>query len=296
MTLREIREELEKKPKIFFVIIGIIIIWALHTVDYFFTPGVAFSLLYWIPVSMATWFSGIWGGVIVALSSSLGWAIHDYLKGINFQDPVRTIFLELGFLLVGAYILANLKKSLEVEKTFAETDPLTKVGNWRWFMKKADYEIKRSTRYKRVLSLLYLDVDNFKEMNDTYGHITGNELLTLIGCTIRNHTRKTDIAARLGGDEFAVLLPETEEAQATIVALKLKDILDKAMKATKWPVTFSFGIVTFQQPPANVDDLVRLADEMMYEAKDKGKNTIKTRVFKGYESERDLKVKQQEDT
>ncbi len=281
MTLRELREELESRPKIMYVLIGITMIWALHTVDYFFYPGVGFSLLYWIPVSMATWFSGIWGGVIVALSSSIGWAIHDYLKGINFQDPVRTIFLELGFLLVGAYILANLKKSLEVEKSFAETDPLTNVGNWRWFTQKADYEIKRAVRYKRVMSLMYLDIDNFKHMNDTYGHITGNELLTMVGLTIKNHTRKTDIAARLGGDEFAVLLPETNESQALVVALKLKELLDKAMRATKWPVTFSIGIVTFEQPPANVDDLVRLADAMMYEAKDKGKNRTEVRVFQG---------------
>lgn len=291
MSLREIREDLERKPKITFVVLGVVMVWILHTIDFYLVPGVAFSLLYWIPVSMATWFSGLWGGVIVTFSSAIGWLVHDYMTGMNLSDPARTIFLELGFLLVGAYILANLKKSLDIEKSFAVTDPLTKVGNWRWFSEKADYEIRRSSRYKHIFSLLYMDVDNFKEINDNYGHVTGNELLVMIGITIRNHTRSTDIAARLGGDEFAILLPEANEEQAKVVALKLKGLLDQAMEAIEWPVTFSFGVVTFDQPPANVDDLIRFADEMMYEAKEKGKDRMEIRVFQGYESEVERSVR-----
>jgi diguanylate cyclase (GGDEF)-like protein len=140
-------------------------------------------------------------------------------------------------------------------------------------------EGKRSRRYGRPITLIYIDVDNFKHLNDHYGHATGDELLKTIGMTLETSVRSTDMAARLGGDEFAVLLPETDEANAGIIVAKLRQNLEKAIGPKGWPVTFSFGVVTFPIALDSMEEMIKRADEFMYEAKRGGKSAVVSRVI-----------------
>jgi diguanylate cyclase (GGDEF)-like protein len=173
----------------------------------------------------------------------------------------------------------KLQAALESEKNLARVDFLTGIPNRRTFDQALSLEGKRSRRYGRPITLVYIDVDNFKIMNDRYGHATGDELLKTIGEVLERTVRSTDVAARLGGDEFAILLPETDESNAGVLVAKLRQNLQKAVEPKGWPATFSFGVVTFPIAPATTEEMVKRADEFMYEAKRGGKSAVVSRVI-----------------
>lgn len=173
----------------------------------------------------------------------------------------------------------KLQAALESEKNLSRVDFLTGIPNRRMFYQALTLEGKRSRRYGRPLTLIYTDVDNFKYLNDHYGHATGDELLKTIGMTLETSIRSTDVAARLGGDEFAVLLPETDEASAGVTVAKLRQNLNAAIGPKGWPVTFSFGVVTFPIALDSMEEMLKRADEFMYEAKRGGKSAVVSRVI-----------------
>jgi len=173
----------------------------------------------------------------------------------------------------------KLQAALESEKNLSRVDFLTGIPNRRMFHQALTLEGKRSRRYGRPITLIYIDVDNFKHLNDHYGHATGDELLKTIGGTLETSVRSTDMAARLGGDEFAVLLPETDEASAGVIVAKLRQNLQGAIGPKGWPVTFSFGVVTFPIALDSMEEMIKRADEFMYEAKRGGKSAVVSRVI-----------------
>lgn len=172
----------------------------------------------------------------------------------------------------------KLQAALEKEKNMARVDFLTQIANRRTFYEAVADEAKRSRRYARPMTLVYIDVDNFKQVNDVHGHETGDQLLKMIGQTIRASIRATDMVARLGGDEFAMLLPETSSEAAGVVMAKVQPRLQKAAEEKEWPVTFSVGMVTFSTPLESVDEMIKRADELMYEVKRTGKSALVAQV------------------
>jgi diguanylate cyclase (GGDEF)-like protein/PAS domain S-box-containing protein len=173
----------------------------------------------------------------------------------------------------------KLQAALESEKNLSRVDFLTGIPNRRMFYQALTLEGKRSRRYGRPITLIYADVDNFKFLNDHFGHATGDELLKIIGATLEGSVRSTDMAARLGGDEFAVILPETDEANAGTIVAKLRQNLNNAIGPKGWPVTFSFGVVTFPVALDSTEEMIKRADEFMYEAKRGGKSAVVSRVI-----------------
>jgi diguanylate cyclase (GGDEF)-like protein/PAS domain S-box-containing protein len=166
----------------------------------------------------------------------------------------------------------RVRLALEQEKDASRCDFMTGLYNRRAFYEMGEFEAKRAKRYQRPMTLLYIDVDNFKAVNDTQGHQAGDELLIQVGKTIKNSVRQTDITARLGGDEFAVLLPETDVAGGAVVSSKLHKTLGAEMEKNSWPVTFSLGCVTSNETHLDFDDLVKESDSLMYKSKKSGKN------------------------
>jgi diguanylate cyclase (GGDEF)-like protein len=160
----------------------------------------------------------------------------------------------------------------------ARSDFLTGAANSRAFFDVADMELVRARRYARPFSVAHIDVDNFKTVNDTLGHQAGDDLLRVIVATIKTNLRETDLLARLGGDEFAVLFPETGEEESLVATQKLHGHLNDEVKRRQWPVSFSVGLLTCLDAPKSVDDLLKLADKLTYEAKHGGKNSIKQDV------------------
>jgi diguanylate cyclase (GGDEF)-like protein len=124
-----------------------------------------------------------------------------------------------------------------------------------------------------------MDVDNFKLVNDLFGHRIGDEVLRCIVSELKSQLRSTDTIARLGGDEFVLLLPSTRQAEARLVVCKVYANLLEKMRQRNWPVTFSMGAVTCEFSPYSAEQLINIADEVMYEVKNSTKNDIRFRTW-----------------
>jgi diguanylate cyclase (GGDEF)-like protein len=169
---------------------------------------------------------------------------------------------------------SRLKGLLVKEQELARIDPLTTVPNRRAFYEALDKERVRSRRYRRPFTIAYVDLDNFKKVNDSLGHAVGDELLVQVAAGLRSNLRASDFVGRLGGDEFGVLLPETDATGAKLALRKLRLRLLEEMKAHSWHVTFSIGAATFLDPPDSLDVIIRMADETMYAIKAHGKDDV----------------------
>lgn len=164
----------------------------------------------------------------------------------------------------------------EVER-LARTDPLTGLANRRHFMEALDLEVERSERYGRPLSVVALDMDHFKSVNDTHGHGAGDTVLQEAARALRSVCRDVDLAARLGGEELALLLPETDAAGARTVAERVRERIAAAAHrsptARPFRVTASLGVATAKQG-ASGESLLQAADQALYRAKDLGRNRV----------------------
>ncbi len=161
----------------------------------------------------------------------------------------------------------------------AEHDPLTDLCNRRKFTEEFEKSLQAAVRYKHHNSLLFLDLDQFKDINDTSGHRAGDELLQSVAKTLNSTTRFTDLVARLGGDEFAVLMPESDVEGAEVFAQKIIDELAKielSYGAVKHKVSTSIGIVHYPLHDADIHELLGFADLAMYRAKSQGKSRFHT--------------------
>jgi diguanylate cyclase (GGDEF)-like protein/PAS domain S-box-containing protein len=175
---------------------------------------------------------------------------------------------------VGTRRLARMRERLEHEHQLAHTDSLTGLLNRRGFGRALAREARRLARYHRPFTLAYLDVDNFKQINDTWGHSAGDEALRRVAAVLAESTRDIDVITRLGGDEFAMLLPETDPEAARTAMTRLRQRLLRVGTDDSWTVTFSVGALTCLEPPPSVEDLMAQADGLMYTAKTMGKNTV----------------------
>lgn len=251
-------------------------------IDYITGEEISLSIFYLMPISFLTWRFNMLAGVITSLVASAEWLFTDFMSGHFYSHPAVgywNMFVRLGFFLIACVLLARLKKELLYEKELATIDFLTGAKNSRSFFELAGIEINRSKRFKRPFSVAYIDVDDFKTINDKFGHTVGDMLLQLMVGTIKKSVRPYDIVGRLGGDEFAVILPETGYESAKITLERFKRILLDDMKENGLPATFSIGGATFDYPPKSVDEMLRAADELMYIAKKDGKNRIEHKII-----------------
>jgi diguanylate cyclase (GGDEF)-like protein len=185
----------------------------------------------------------------------------------------------LSSFVILTFILSALKSTLKQEKETSRIDFLTGIRNRRYFIELVNMEINRARRYEHPFTMACIDLDNFKTVNDCFGHSTGDILLRLVARTIQENIRVTDTVARLGGDEFAILLPETGRNGAEVILQKIQKINLDIMRRHGWPVTLSIGVATFTSPPSTVDQTLRISDQLMYHAKNNGKNSIRHEVF-----------------
>jgi two-component system cell cycle response regulator len=156
-------------------------------------------------------------------------------------------------------------------------DGLTQIYNRRYFDEQLDREMSRSRRYERVLSLVLLDIDHFKKVNDQFGHLAGDSVLKQLASTVRTKIRREDVFARYGGEEFAILLPEVGLGGTRQLAEKARRLVEKQrfeFDKQPIPVTVSVGIATLEPQHRESGDLVRTADERLYEAKTLGRNRV----------------------
>ena len=169
--------------------------------------------------------------------------------------------------------------SIENARLFelATTDGMTKLYVHRYFQLLLDKEMKRSRRYNKRFALIMMDIDNFKNFNDTYGHQLGDKVLKSVARAVKEVLRAEDIAARYGGEEFVMILPETNAQQAMIAAEKVRAIVE-GMEITygeeRLHVTISLGVSTYPDHAEGKEELIHAADEALYTSKRTGKNRV----------------------
>ncbi len=154
----------------------------------------------------------------------------------------------------------------------AITDELTGLYNRRHFVTRLQEEVERSKRHDHPFSLLFLDLDNFKRINDTYGHVLGDRILAELGKLLHKWARKSDLLARFGGEEFVVLLPMTDQQQAMAAAERLRTAVQEHSFPRRKRLTISVGVSCYPNDTENVEELVKMADQALYQAKKSGRN------------------------
>jgi diguanylate cyclase (GGDEF)-like protein len=268
---------LEHRSQRFLAFFGLALFAAVILADRATGWEITSSILYLLPVSYFGWYFSSTIGNIIALLSIFVWLFLNHSKAPQYSRsgiPYWNGVINLALYLILVFILGEVKSIYRRERENSRMDFLTGMINQRGFYEALRRERDRASRLNISISLAYIDLDNFKLVNDQFGHQTGDSVLTSVGRTLRGSIRNIDLASRLGGDEFCILLPNTDPDGARVVIEKLKDALLDVMKASHWPVTFSVGAVTFLRPVRSADDMIKIADRAMYVAKTQGKNRI----------------------
>jgi diguanylate cyclase (GGDEF)-like protein len=230
-------------------------------------------------VSAAAWLERTRSGVLVSLAGTAGW----YLPLLRSQ-PTRFEHVDHTSVILGtvvclgfAMITGRLRRVVARARLAVESDDLTKLLNKRGFQTRLEAESNRSLRTGRPLAVAFLDCDNFKTVNDTLGHATGDQLLITMARTLKRNVRSYDCVARMGGDEFAILFPEMPHHKAQSATDRLMETVRTALRAHDWDVTVSVGVVVFERPEP-VPEMLAAADAEMYAVKRSGKARVQIRV------------------
>jgi len=255
-----------------YILLTLVVYW----VNAVTPPAARLGILYIIPVLLVTWTEGLaWGILFAVVTTGFREAIA-WVQMPADTPMVWRIVSGLAYVAVLGVAMAGLQTLRRREAQMARLviqDPLTNVLNARAFAERLGQELDRNRRYPRPLALMYMDLDNFKVINDTHGHQTGDAVLKLVADAMRTSVRQADIVGRLGGDEFAVIMPETDAHLADAAAKRLVVGLRNVFKGTP-NVTASIGVVSCTATEASTDDLLRRADQAMYDAKKSGKDRV----------------------
>lgn len=209
-------------------------------------------------------------------------------KCLGVIELINRMFGEGGFKEEDLLVLTTLADytaiAIENAKFFQKiqeltvTDDLTKLYNSRYLFRFLDYEVERTRRYKTEIAMIFLDLDKFKDVNDTYGHLNGSKLLTEVAKLIAGGLRKLDMACRYGGDEFVIAMPQTSKKQAYSIAEKLRINIHENIflkeEGLNLRMAASFGVASLPDDAKDASELIQLADKAMYRAKNKSRNAV----------------------
>lgn len=269
---------LERLPRTAVYALAISVIAAVAIVDFVTGEEISVSFFYVLPILLVTWLYGLAPGLVLnVLCAPMRLFLVVKWQG---PDPFAHPALYWNLAIEGAFVvtLTLIVSALRTEHArlglLARTDPLTGVANRRGFYERAELELSRSRRHEEAITLGYVDIDDFKRVNDELGHEAGDDLLRVVAATFLGRVRSTDLVARLGGDEFALLLSATGAEASRALFSELRATLAAETARHPWNVTFSIGAVTFLETPARVDDMLRRVDELMYLVKRDGKAGI----------------------
>ncbi len=263
------------------ILLGCLGMGGVTVVDYLTGTEIGFSIFYLAPLFLIAFVTGPAAATVAAVAAALLRLLADFLADPSpewhmvWNAGVRLAFFELFVLL-----FQRLRGMLEAEQRLARIDVLTGLPNGRAFFEAAAVEFARCRRHSHPLAVAYIDCDNFKEVNDRFGHDVGDEVLRVVATSLRQTLRASDFLARLAGDEFGVVLPETDSEAAETVASKVVTGLESAMKGRGWPVTLSVGVAVYLAAPDPVRQVLSTADGLMYTAKAAGKNRYHVQVFR----------------
>lgn len=269
-------------------LVAVVGIFVLGLLDYITGYELSFALFYLVPISFAGWYIDKNSALVFAVLSVVTWHMANRFAGQTFSHPLIPYWndgIRLGFFVTTTLLVVKLKKTLIRERSLAQHDFLTGVHNSRSFFERVQELLALPIGAYRPLSIVYLDLDNFKALNDQRGHNAGDRVLVTMADILQKSVSETDMVARMGGDEFIVLLPDTgaRDARAIVDRIRLQFLLEMAHK--ECPVTFSGALVTCEFRPDSVGHLLQIVDDVMYWAKEDGKDRVRSFTFTSVHSQ-----------
>jgi diguanylate cyclase (GGDEF)-like protein len=258
----------------------------------FFASAVAMLMIFVANILVA---DASWRLYVLYVLPLLAIGMHSSRRSLYFAGALWVLFLEAisfayfgmslgrsaGNLLMESIVVVlclsvadTARESYLRTLNLARTDELTGLLNRRAFLRAAEQEIERQARYGGEFSIMLLDLDGFKSLNDEHGHFVGDLALRNLAEAIRNNIRRADSVARIGGDEFVVLMPNTPRAACAGICHQLRGAIAGGMMDSGYAITASIGSVTFEQPPESVNAALQRADEAMYRAKHNGGDRV----------------------
>jgi diguanylate cyclase (GGDEF)-like protein len=269
------------RPRMWLLIVVLLAVIGIG--DYFTGTDISISFFFLAPIAVAALYINRDAGMGVSIASAAIWFVVNgpavSLQEFPFPVLLWNAGVRLGFFAVVAALLSTLHQAIDRERALARTDYLTGVKNNRSFYEQADIELRRARRHRRPISIAYIDLDGFKELNDRFGHNEGDSALRAIGIALLRYLRSTDVVGRMGGDEFAILLPEAGKGEAISTGKRLHELLTTELKGNGWPITLSMGVVTCTTAPSEVTRLMKEVDALMYEVKRSGKNRVQHKTM-----------------
>jgi diguanylate cyclase (GGDEF)-like protein len=274
-------ERLGNLPKASIFIASVLLLVGIGLLDSWVRVDLGLSLFYIGPIALAVWYVGRRAGLFLCFLAAIVWfwaelfAIDDNGLLIALWNTL----VRLGIFLIITFLLTSLKAAYDREYRLARVDGLTGVINWRSFQETLQAELSRRERYQYPITLAYIDIDNFKQVNDSYGHGRGDTLLQEVAYLISHGVRSSDVPGRVGGDEFVIIMPHTNQSQAQQVLPRLHQDLVQMAQTYHLPVGFSIGVVTYEKLLVTSEEMIATADQVMYQAKADGKNQIVYQAF-----------------
>ena len=280
--MKSLLDLLEGLPKAVLVALSFLVLVIVVQADLNTGNNFSISIFYAVPVVILAWFAPRWVAIGFSGLASLAWLWVFMKQNAAPPDPLipywNTLMEFATFSLIG-HLVRALRRERDAKAQEAIRDPLTGVLNRRGFMRRLGEERDRATRSALPLTLAYIDIDSFKELNDRYGHAAGDRVLTHTADLIRASIRHTDFLGRLGGDEFAVILPDTTLDEADRVLSKIRSHLAAAGTVPATPATVSIGAVTYLDEFPTAEDILQESDREMYRVKSSGKDGLRLRAF-----------------
>ena len=270
--------EMSVRPLVAF---SVVLLGAIGLIDFLIGPGISLSFLYMPSLFLLAWKVPPLALLGVTFLLGLGERYLFGQKGPTSAATAWNVFAQFATYTVFVYCVHYMRILVEHEHRTARHDFLTGLGNVRLWNELAHAELERHRRTEEPFAVVYVDCDDFKDVNDRYGHRRGDDLLVAIAAALRSVTRVSDIVCRLGGDEFVVFIPGCDLDGAQKVGKKLSETIEKVSAEVGLPVTGSLGGVVFTETTSTVDAILRHADQAMYEAKALGRGKMIVKVVTG---------------
>ena len=241
-----------------------------------------FNSFYALPLLASAWWLDSVTCVCTTLFCLADWAYTDIKLGGGQSEPLpllcNTATRAMTIICV-TVILKRLRHALQHEWENSRKDQLTGLCNRRLYYELGATVLEIARRQSLPVTMAFMDLDRFKEVNDTQGHAVGDDLLRTVAAAMRAHFRSEDVLARLGGDEFAAIMPGMTAQDARTRLESLRDKIREAMGQRRWPVTLSIGAASFSVVEGDIEAMVSIADAVMYEAKAAGRDRLVLRAF-----------------
>lgn len=266
-----------------FLLVLFIIITSIFVsvIDYITGTEIRVYPFYFIPVTLAASFISFRFAIFTSIFCTLLWFTSNFYAGMVFSNKwfwAWNCIANFISLLFVSYLVSNLKTYKDQQEKHAIFDSLTGLLNRRAFNDKGSIILELCRRLSMPVTIAFIDLDNFKFVNDNFGHKKGDEVILNISNIIKSNLRASDILCRLGGDEFVAMLPNTAIEGANSVLERIRHKVECEMQKESLEVRCSIGAEVFYTIPNNTDDLINSADKIMYSVKNSGKNRVEVKI------------------